>query len=90
MLGQTVVGVTIYGFARKGVRLLGRAMLCQTVVAAIICGFVRTDQTGKLSEHIYASDQGPQLPIWVLSSPGRAYLTYRAKSFDLAFSQNRK
>ena len=29
--------------ARMGVRLLGRAMLGQTVVAAIIYGFVRTD-----------------------------------------------
>jgi len=28
---------------RMGVRLLGRAMLGQTVVAAIIYGFVRTD-----------------------------------------------
>ena len=48
--------------ARMGVRLLGRAMLGQTVVAAIICGFVRTDWTGKLLEHIYAPDQGPKLP----------------------------
>ena len=29
--------------ARMGVRLLGRAMLDQMVVAAIIYGFVRTD-----------------------------------------------
>ena len=38
-----------------GVRLLGRPILGQTVVAAIIYGFVRTDETGKLSKHIYAS-----------------------------------
>ena len=44
-----------------GVRLLGRAMLGQTVVAAIIYGFVRTDQTGKLSKHIYAPDLGLKL-----------------------------
>ena len=48
--------------ARMGVRLLGRATLGQTVVAAIIYGFVRTDWTGKLLEHIYAPDQGPKLP----------------------------
>jgi len=47
--------------ARIGVRLLGRAMLGQTVVAAIIYGFVRTDQTGKLSKHIYAPDLGLKL-----------------------------
>jgi len=41
MLGQTVVGVTIYGFARKGVRLLGRAMLGHLVVVAINYDFVR-------------------------------------------------
>jgi len=42
--------------ARMGVRLLGGAMLGQTVVAAIIYGFVRTDYTGKLSEHICTLD----------------------------------
>jgi len=52
-------------------------------VAAIIYGFVRTDLTGKLSEHIYAPDLGPKLPSWVISGPGRAYLAYRAKSYDL-------
>ena len=31
--------------ARMGVRLLGRAMLRQTVVAAIIYGFVGTDKS---------------------------------------------
>ena len=31
--------------ARMGVRLLGRAMLGQTVVAAIIYGFVGTDKS---------------------------------------------
>jgi len=45
-----------------GVRLLGRAMLGQTVVAAIIYGFVRTDLTGKLSEHVHAPELGPKLP----------------------------
>ena len=48
--------------ARMGVRLLGRAMLGQTVVPAIIYGFVRTDFTGKLSKHVYAPDLGPKLP----------------------------
>jgi len=48
--------------ARMGVRLLGRAMLGQTVVTAIIYGFVRTDLTGKLSKHIYTPDLGPKLP----------------------------
>jgi len=48
--------------ARMGVCLLGRAMLGQTVVAAIIYGFVRTVLTNKLSEHIYAPDLGPKLP----------------------------
>jgi len=47
---------------RMGVRLLGRAMLGQTVVAAIIYGFVRTDLTGKLSKHVYALDLSPKLP----------------------------
>ena len=45
-----------------GVRLLVRAMLGQTVVAAIIYGFVRMDLTGKLSKHVYAPDLGPKLP----------------------------
>ena len=45
-----------------GVRLLGSAMLGQTVEAAIIYGFVRMDQNGKLSEHIYAPDRGLKLP----------------------------
>ena len=45
-----------------GVHLLGRGTLGQTVVAAIIYGFVRTDWTGKLSKHIYAPDLGPKLP----------------------------
>jgi len=48
--------------ARMGVCLLGRAMLGQTVVAAIIYGFVGTVLTNKLSEHIYAPDLGPKLP----------------------------
>jgi len=45
-----------------GVRLLGKTMLGQTVAAAIIHGFVRTDLTGKLSKHVYAPDLGPKLP----------------------------
>ena len=48
--------------ARMGVRLLGRAMLGQLVVATTNYDFVRTDLTGKLSEHIYTPDQGPKLP----------------------------
>jgi len=43
-----------------GVRLLGRAMLGQLVVAAINYDFVRTDLTGKLSKHTYAPDRGPK------------------------------
>ena len=42
-------GATPWGQkARTGVRLLGRAMLGQTVVAAIIYGFVRTDKSNDL------------------------------------------
>ena len=52
--------------ARMGVRLIGRAMLGQTVVAAIIYGFTRMDLTGKLSTHIYAPDLGPNVPSYVI------------------------
>jgi len=44
--------------ARMEVRLLGRAMLGQLVVEAINYDFMRTDLTGKLSEHIYAPHRG--------------------------------
>jgi len=44
--------------ARLGVRLLGRAMLGQTVVAAIIYGFVGTDWT-TLPNRL---QPGPKLP----------------------------
>ena len=37
--------------ARMGVRLLGRAMLGQTVVAAIVYGFVRTVKSYNLTRY---------------------------------------
>jgi len=69
--------------ARMGVRLLGRTMLCKTVVEAIIYGFVRTDYTSKLSEHNHVLDQGLKLPRKVISGLGRAYVAYWAKSSNL-------
>ena len=64
--------------------LLGRAMLGQTVVAAMIYGFVRTDQTSKLSKHIYAPDLGLKLPSQVISDRTEAYLAKWSKLYDLS------
>ena len=63
-----------------GVRLLGRAMLGQTVVAAIIYGFVGTDWTTLLNR----LQLGLKLPSWVISDLTGAYLAKWSKSFDLS------
>jgi len=42
-----------------GVRLLGRAMLGQTVVAAIIYGFVGTDKSNDFDHFTYLGNFGP-------------------------------
>ena len=71
-----------------GVRLLGRAMLGQTVVAAIIYGFVRTVLTCKLSEHIYAPDLGLKLHSLVISDRSEAYLAKWSHPFSQVKSRN--
>ena len=73
-----------------GVRLLGRAMLGQTVVTAIIYCFVRMDLTDKLSKHIYAPDLGPKLPSSVISNLGSEHKYASIAYWSNPFSQNRK
>ena len=61
-------------------------MFIYTYVSQYICMFVRTDQTGKLSKHIYAPELGPKLPSQVILDQTEAYLA----KWSNPFPQNRK
>ena len=58
-------------------------MLGQLVVVAINYDFVRTVSRTTYPGMPNRLDPDRKFPNWVLSGPGRAYLAYRAKSYDL-------